>query len=722
VHISCFMVFMALPGILLRPNRLSQRRCTTVLLAWLFAAILLPVFLLPNAFGDATPSPTPSSSHLANISTRLNVGVDDDVLIAGFIVRGPDTKKVILRAIGPSLVAFGVIGAMADPTLELHDATGATIATNDNWQSSSQVNEIRASGLAPTDPLESAIVATLQPGSYTAIVRGANNTTGVALVECYELDPGATRLMNVSTRGRVGAGDQVLIGGFIVTGDVSKTVIVRALGPSLATGPHPLPGALVNPSLELHDASGNLLSSNDDWIHSPDHAAIAASGLAPPDWRESAILATLNPGNYTAIIRGVNNTTGIGLAEAYDLDPISMPGIWIAVRTDGHAGSGTESDPYDGSTMAKFDAIMADNFKTPPNTTINLGPGTFRTSVTKPWTIRPGWVIAGTGMYETTVQLAGNASGMHYGVSCLSSDPNLTTDNVTIRDLTCDANWAEISTTADTGAGGEKNIKTGAVVIWGSNNLVERVRSINSYGSKANLLEQFAITLGASRNGNGTGNVIQSCRAELPQGNYGSPFALFGWSPYVIVNAKVLSSTAIGVNDGLADGFTSGGVNLADVKDCQIDSNTFTDCFGAAYEDTGSCDGLSVTNNTVIRGWGGVGLNYDSSTVPKRNIQISGNNFSIQNRVTDGASVGVGIGGGGAGAETPTINVTISNNTITFDNSGRGRQQFWGIVATSLENATISNNTVGPSYNRASGTNITLLNNRHPNGTPVPGL
>jgi hypothetical protein len=270
----------------------------------------------------STPTPTPSSSHLANISTRLNVGVDDDVLIGGFIVRGPVPKRMILRAIGPSLTGAGVVGAMADPTLELHDSTGATIATNDNWQTSTQASEISASGLAPRNPLESAIVATLQPGSYTAIVRGVNNTTGIALVEGYEFDSTTTRLVNISTRGHVGVGNDVLIGGFIVMGSQSKTVMVRALGPSLGTGPHPLAGALVNPVLELHDASGNLLSSNDDWVNSSQRAAIVASGLAPSSSLESAILAMPSPGNYTAIVRGVNNATGIGLVEVYDLDPV----------------------------------------------------------------------------------------------------------------------------------------------------------------------------------------------------------------------------------------------------------------------------------------------------------------------------------------------------------------------------------------------------------------
>src|SRR6266446_2620389 len=332
------MVFMAFAATWLQFSRLTGLVRTSIFLAWLSAAVHAPA--------SPTPTPAPSLSHLANISTRLNVGVDDDVLIGGFIVRGPDTKKVILRAIGPSLIAAGVIGAMADPTLELHDATGASIATNDNWQTSAQVSEIIASGLAPTNPFESAIVATLQPGNYTAIVRGVNNTTGIALVECYELDAAATRLVNTSTRGGGGVGDEVLIGGVIVTGSEPKTLIVRALGPSL-----PLAGALANPVLELHDGSGNLLSSNDNWVNSPQHSDIAASGLAPLNPLESAILTTLSPGNYTAIVRGVNNTTGIGLVEAYDLDPISTREAWVAVRTDGQAGSGTESDPYDGSTM-----------------------------------------------------------------------------------------------------------------------------------------------------------------------------------------------------------------------------------------------------------------------------------------------------------------------------------------------------------------------------------
>jgi hypothetical protein len=271
-----------------------------------------------------TPSPSSSPSHLANVSTRVNVGVNDAVLIGGFIVQGSQPKRMILRAIGPSLASQGVTGAMADPTLELHDSTGATIATNDNWQTNTQASEINSSGLAPSNPLESAILTTLQPGNYTAIVQGANNSTGIALIEGYDLDSTTTttRLVNISTRGQVGANDQVLIGGFIVSGSQPKNLLLRALGPSLTAAG--VSGALTDPMIELHNSSGAIIASNDNWQSGTQATAITATGLAPTNPLESAILTTLSPGNYTAIVRGTNNTTGIGLVEVYDLDPVGQ--------------------------------------------------------------------------------------------------------------------------------------------------------------------------------------------------------------------------------------------------------------------------------------------------------------------------------------------------------------------------------------------------------------
>jgi N-acetylneuraminic acid mutarotase len=276
-------------------------------------------------------------SRLGNVSTRAFVQTGDNVVIGGFIVQGNQTKRVIIRAIGPELGAppYNVPNALANPTLELHDGTGALIASNDNWQftiiggiiTHDQGLEIRNSGHAPGNPLESAIIVDLRGGNYTAIVRGVTNTTGVALVEVYDLSSDNSSILgNISTRAFVQTGDNVMIGGFIVQGTSAKRVIIRAIGPELSQ--FGVPDPLANPRLELHNAAGALIGSNDDWQHTilggvitrSQVADIQNSGRAPGDPSESAIIANLQPGNYTAIVRGVNNTTGVALVEVYDLD------------------------------------------------------------------------------------------------------------------------------------------------------------------------------------------------------------------------------------------------------------------------------------------------------------------------------------------------------------------------------------------------------------------
>jgi len=281
----------------------------------------------------ATGLPT----QLGNLSTRAFVQTGDNVMIGGFIVQGSQTKRVIIRAIGPELTQHGVPDAMSNPTLELHDVTGALIASNDNWQTtivggiitSDQRADIRASGHAPKDGRESAIIADLPPGNYTAIVRGVNDTTGVALAEVYDLSPETDSILgNISTRSFVQTGDNVMIGGFIVQGTQPKRMIIRAIGPELSAPPFNIPNALANPTLELHDSTGALIASNDNWqvtivggiITTGQYHDIVNSGHAPSDIRESAIVADLPAGNYTAIVRGVNDTTGVGLVEVYDLD------------------------------------------------------------------------------------------------------------------------------------------------------------------------------------------------------------------------------------------------------------------------------------------------------------------------------------------------------------------------------------------------------------------
>jgi hypothetical protein len=260
----------------------------------------------------------PLADQLLNVSTRLRVLTDDNALIGGFIVTGNAPKRVIVRAIGPSLTAFGVAGALANPVLELHGPGGFSTITNDDWRNSQQA-EIQATGLAPGNNLESAIVATLPAGPYTAIVRGQNNGTGVGLVEAYDLEAGAdAKLGNISTRGFVDAGENVMIGG-LIAGPVSSAtgqILVRAIGPSLSA--FGVPNALQDPTLELHDGNGGLLASNNDW-RDTQQSAIEATGLAPSNIKESAILSTLSPGGYTAIVRGTGNTTGVALVEVYKL-------------------------------------------------------------------------------------------------------------------------------------------------------------------------------------------------------------------------------------------------------------------------------------------------------------------------------------------------------------------------------------------------------------------
>lgn len=273
--------------------------------------------------GTPPPAPTPPSgsgplSHLANISTRMNVGIGENVMIAGFIVSGSANKQVLLRAIGPSLASVGLTGTLQNPYLELHDSSGATIAFNDDWQTGGQRDDIIATGAPPQDDRESALIATVAPGSYTALLRGMNDTTGISIVEAYELDSADSRLVNISTRGRVGVDQNVMIAGFIVRGDNQKKLYVRALGPSLNS--NSVKGGLADPTLELYNSDGALLAANDDWMNSPQYAEIVATTIPPPDGRESAIVASLPPGNATAIMRGANFTQGVGLVEVYDLD------------------------------------------------------------------------------------------------------------------------------------------------------------------------------------------------------------------------------------------------------------------------------------------------------------------------------------------------------------------------------------------------------------------
>ncbi len=253
-----------------------------------------------------------------NLSTRLQIGSGDSVGIAGFILSGGPPKPILIRGIGPSLGASGVTNAMQDPVLELHDGNGALITTNDNWKDA-QADVIAASGLAPLDDREAALLLELQPLSYTAILRDKNNLGGVGLVEVYDLlQTSSAKLANLSTRGFTGTGDNVMIGGFIVGGTPADTslYVVRALGPSLKDAG--VNGWLADPILELYDRDGNLSGGNDNWEDGTP-TDLKRVLLAPSDSHEAAVYMTVRPGNYTAIVRGAGNSTGIALIEVYSL-------------------------------------------------------------------------------------------------------------------------------------------------------------------------------------------------------------------------------------------------------------------------------------------------------------------------------------------------------------------------------------------------------------------
>ena len=277
---------------------------------------------IPNAAGGdgsdvgAFELSAASPGTLRNISTRAQVQSGDNVLIGGFIITGGDQKNVLLRAIGPSLSGTGVEGALQNPTLELFEGE-TLLASNDDWKQN-QRSEIEATGIPPANDAESAIVRRLGAGSYTAVVRGADNAAGVALVEAYDLDQAASaQLANISTRAFVQTDEKVLIGGVIVgPANTSTTVLVRAIGPSLSASGVAAP--LQDPVLELFDSNGLTLAANDNW-KATQQSEIAATGLAPTDDRESAVVQSLGGGNYTAIVTGKGGTTGVGLVEVYKL-------------------------------------------------------------------------------------------------------------------------------------------------------------------------------------------------------------------------------------------------------------------------------------------------------------------------------------------------------------------------------------------------------------------
>jgi hypothetical protein len=298
------------PGPMAVANDLSEGE------TYYFAAVAYNIDGLESELSvEISYTPGSQTGGLVNVSTRARVTSGEDVLIGGFIITGDTPRTVVLRGLGPSLTRWGVEHAATDPVLTLFDSTGAVLAFNDDWNE--QDPATIATGLTPTDALESMVVATLPAGAYTAMLE-TKGSPGVALFELYQLgNNAASGVVNLSTRGRVGLGDDVMIAGFILTGANSTKVIVRAIGPSLSESHISQP--LADPELELYDGNGSLIFQNDNW-RSDQEAQIVASGMAPSAEKESAIIVTLSAGNYSAVVRGVSGSEGVALVEIYALE------------------------------------------------------------------------------------------------------------------------------------------------------------------------------------------------------------------------------------------------------------------------------------------------------------------------------------------------------------------------------------------------------------------
>ena len=269
-----------------------------------------------GAYSFTLASQSTETTRLINIATRARIGKGDNVLIGGLVIGGSDKKKVVVRAIGPTLRNFGVPGTLADPVMQVFSGPNL-IDSNDDWSEHPNVHSI-PENLQPASHLEAAIYTELDPGAYTVILRGVNESEGVGLVEIYEVDSTEnSRLLNIATRGRVGTGDNVMIAGLVITGNAEKSVLIRAAGPSLQDAG--VPDTLANPVLSLFNSQGQQIDSNDDWQQHPDALNIPDQ-FKPKRDTEAAIRTSLQPGAYTAIVTGAGNSEGVAIVEVYELD------------------------------------------------------------------------------------------------------------------------------------------------------------------------------------------------------------------------------------------------------------------------------------------------------------------------------------------------------------------------------------------------------------------
>jgi hypothetical protein len=381
------------------------------LLLFSTAVVLIPEAVrgqsAPDGFNPTANLSSTLPAQAINFSTRILAQTGDNVGIGGFTITGTSPKHVLLRALGPSLTQFGVLDALADPTLELHGPVTFIATKNDNWQDDpAQKAAILADGIPPSNNLESAIDATLPPGAYTALVTGKNNTSGVALVEVYDLNQSVdSKLANLSTRAFVDTGNNILIAGFVLgSNSGNDRVVVCGIGPTLTEVG--VTNALADPTLELRNSNGAILVANNDWQDDSTQAAeLTGAGLAPGDTHESGVVAALPPGRYTALLTGLNNGTGLGLVEVYNLGaPVSPPPVASTV-TRTQAGN---------SAAVEMQHVAFDS---------HPFSGTFRISVYHPPTINHSDIGARAALHGQTAPISFTASAADI-VAALKAVPN----------------------------------------------------------------------------------------------------------------------------------------------------------------------------------------------------------------------------------------------------------------------------------------------------------
>lgn len=615
----------------------------------------------PSPTPTVTPSPTPARA--LNLSTRLRVETGDNVMIGGFIITGNVPKGVAIRGIGPSLADLGLSGVLADPTLELHGPAGVLIQNNDWQDDPEQAAQLTALGLALEDPNESGIVATLPPGAYTAILAGNTQTTGIGLVEIYDADPAASsQLGNISTRGFVRTGDNVMIGGFILgQGDANVAVAVRGIGPSLSQSG--LSNVLADPTLELRDSNGALLVANDDWQDDPVSAAqLTAFGLAPQDSLESGIIVSLPPGAFTAILAGKEGGVGLGLVEIYS----DIQGSTLTVTSTADSGAGSLRDAIaaagNGDTI-QFDAAL--NGETIGLTSAELvidknikisGPGPNQLTVERSTTtgtpafrifhIRPGHAVTIEGL---TIK---SGFAEESGVGIFNDGATLTLNNCAVAN-----NFGSFS--GGVSGGGIYNSGVGATLTIVNSTIAGNILPVgnqfNGSGNGAGIYNNGTLVIDSSTV---TGNHFYVFNQPGPMfgGDGGGIYSAGGT---VTISNSTISSNSANRSDG---GIFNGGT--LEITNSTLSGNRSL-YSGGAIGNTGTAtiSHSTLSGNSAYYKWFGVGGGIaNGGTLEIHNSTLSGNRVD---------------GGGGAvsnsgGATTITSSTLTDNFSIHTEAVGGG--------------------------------------------------